>query len=168
MGKLGRLLRAFSLIELMVVVALVGILVSLALPRFRTFVARTRMAEATHNLGVINRLQNSYRLHHTMLGNGDDVWFVILNMGNGTDSSKCDDTATSEKNALGFRVEDCNKLRYGYVTTTNDEDTAENDGKQTHKIYPGCGPGGSTDKWLLKRGSANELKHDIDIIEYCN
>ena len=58
----------FSLVELMVVVAVIGILVSLALPRFRTFVARSRMAEATTNLGVIQSLQKSYMLEQEMLG----------------------------------------------------------------------------------------------------
>ena len=132
MKQLRRIIQAFSLIELMVVVAILGILVSLALPRFRTFVAKARMGEAIHNLGVINKLQNSYNLHYQMLGQ-DDVWFEAFLMGNGTSSSKCIDSL--QMNKLGFRTEDCTKLRYDYSGSATEDKAFNGSGYQ--KIYPG-------------------------------
>lgn len=55
---------AFSLIEIMVVLALLGVLVTLALPRYEVFLAKSRQAEARINLGVIHSLQESYHLKH--------------------------------------------------------------------------------------------------------
>lgn len=55
---------AFSLIEVMVVLAILGVLVTLALPRYEVFMAKSRQAEARINLGVIHSLQESYHLKH--------------------------------------------------------------------------------------------------------
>jgi prepilin-type N-terminal cleavage/methylation domain-containing protein len=43
----------FTLIELMIVIAILGILAALAIPAFRNFVARSRTAEATANVNMI-------------------------------------------------------------------------------------------------------------------
>lgn len=168
---------AFSLVELMVVVAIIGILVSLALPRYKTFVAKGRMAEAIHNLGVIKSLHKSYTLKYQMFGQ-DDVVYNGLLMGNGTSNNHCGQPHL--KNKLGFRVEDCTNLRYDYlahrgniqglvvaainlptpnvsilqaaINASSSYATAVNNGVGTHKIYPGCT--GSGDGWLLTTGAA--------------
>ena len=54
----------FSLIEIMVVLALIGVLVTFALPRYEVFMAKSRQAEARINLGVLYSLQQSYFLKH--------------------------------------------------------------------------------------------------------
>lgn len=51
----------FTLIELMIVVAIVGILAALAIPAFRGYVQRSRMAEGFAFLGEIRQRQESYR-----------------------------------------------------------------------------------------------------------
>ena len=183
----------FSLVEMMVVIAIIGILVSLALPRFRTFIARTRMAEAVTNLGVIKTLQKSYNLHYQMLGQ-DDVHYNGILMGNGwwsSGSGRCGSAFL--KNKLGFRVEDCTKLRYTYwsfqgnftflsvlstpahtVYPSGYHAGASNDGKGTHAIYPGCrDTGGGANFWqvadfwwLAFEGSAG-LVHGLDVVETC-
>ena len=178
---------AFSLIELMAVVAIMGVLVSLALPRFRTFVARARMAEATHNLGVIQSLQKSYILYQEMLGNDGRPWCCIL-MGRGYQGAGwCTDIYL--KNKLGFRVEDCTKLRYSYwsgdtiflnaaintylggnlpVALTNEPvSVAHNNGEGVHRIYPGCHGNGKHDAWSVRSGSGDRLQHLADIVEQC-
>ena len=119
MKKFFLKIRGFSLVELMAVVTVIGILVALALPRFRTFIARSRMGEAINNLAVIDRLQKSYNLRYMALGDGkDDVWWgspgPTVIMGNGKASSSC--SSAQKTNHLGFRVEDCEKLRYTYST----------------------------------------------------
>ena len=54
----------FSLVELMIVVGIIGILATLAMPRFRQFQAKAKMGEAKNNLTHIYTLQQSYQLNN--------------------------------------------------------------------------------------------------------
>ena len=58
----------------MAAAAIMGILVSLALPRYRLFMARSRMAEAKTNLGIIYGLQQSYKAEFETWGRIDGGW----------------------------------------------------------------------------------------------
>ncbi len=53
MGNALEKKTGFTLIELMIVIAILGILAALAIPAFRTFVARSRTAEATSNVNMM-------------------------------------------------------------------------------------------------------------------
>ena len=50
----------FTLIELMIVVAIIGILASLAIPDFLRFQAKAKQAEAKMNLGALYTTQKAY------------------------------------------------------------------------------------------------------------
>jgi len=52
--------KGFTLIELMIVVAIIGILAALAIPNFLTYQARARQTESQTNLGGINTAQIAY------------------------------------------------------------------------------------------------------------
>ena len=50
----------FSLIELMIVVAIIGILASIAIPQFQNYQWKSRRSEGYSNLAAIGRLQAAY------------------------------------------------------------------------------------------------------------
>ena|SRR3990170_746932 len=60
LSKLRKNRKGFTLIELMIVVAIIGILAAIAIPNFLKFQAKSKMSEAKTNLGAIYTGQLSY------------------------------------------------------------------------------------------------------------
>lgn len=54
--------KGFTLIELMIVVAIIGILAAIAIPNFLRFQAKSKQSEAKSNLGAIGTSAESYRV----------------------------------------------------------------------------------------------------------
>ncbi|MDE3269275.1 MAG: prepilin-type N-terminal cleavage/methylation domain-containing protein [Pseudomonadota bacterium] len=136
-------IAGFTLVELLAAVAIVGVLVTLAMPRYNVFVAKGRQAEAKSNLGTLHKLQEAYYLDTGAL-TATAAYFTGLVLGVG----ECNDTTTSKKNKLGFRLSDCANARYlykGAASATSNVNTAESD-KSEKKIYPGCD---KDDKWSM-------------------
>ncbi len=54
--------RSFTLIELMIVVIVISILVTIAVPNYQKFQLKVKAAEANHNLGAIRKCLEVYYL----------------------------------------------------------------------------------------------------------
>jgi prepilin-type N-terminal cleavage/methylation domain-containing protein len=131
--------KGFSLVELMVVVAIIGILAALAVPRFQTFQAKARQSEAKVNLAHIYTLQSSYY--------GDNTTYVSLGTTIGPG-------ACTQDNPLGFKLTDCSKVRYSYTTPAANATTFTAqaiNSSITARVNPSCP--GVNDTWTI-----NQLK----------
>lgn len=63
--------QGFSLIELMIVVAIIGILSSIALPKYTDYVKKGKAAEATSTLANLKvRMEQYYQDNRTYVGGG--------------------------------------------------------------------------------------------------
>lgn len=62
--------KGFTLIELMIVVAIVGILAAIAIPNFLNYQAKSQQAEAKANLGAIFTNMTSYAAENPNTGAG--------------------------------------------------------------------------------------------------
>ena len=136
----GKLPWGFSLVELMVAVGIVGILATLAMPRYKSFMAQARRGEARLHLHTIHALQENYKVEHSNHYAGLKVGYFLT-------GSECDDVDDSDNdldNKLGFRPNDCEHLRYGYTSSGGGRAFAPSN-KNKRWIYPDCNGAGSSE-----------------------
>ncbi len=74
--------RGFTLIELMIVVAIIGILAAIAFPNFLSYQARSRQSEAKVNLGGIFVSQSAYFGEQSVYGNFSQIGFALASASN--------------------------------------------------------------------------------------
>ena len=155
----------FSLLELMVVVAILGVLAMVAIPRYNMFRARSRQAEAKTNLGVIFTLQEAFKIEREQFFDGKKDTWGGEDMYTKTANDNADGagyitkggTHKCGRNMLGFRMANCAQARYAYLVGQADEDEflviahAYSDRTQ-QRIFPGCdGTEGATGNALKKK-----------------
>ena len=85
--------KGFTLIELMVVVAIIGILSAIAIPNFMSFVCKTRQIEAKKNLSILRSCEEAYRAVH--------------------------DTYGSDLNKIGFSFSGMSKYTYTFISAVS-------------------------------------------------
>lgn len=109
----------FSLVELMVVVGIIGILASLAMPKFTMFQAKARQAEAKGALSQLFTLQESYFSDN--------------------------DTYTTDTAALGFSV--TGTARYAYAVTAATASTWDATATESGRLVFPCAT--NQDVWSI-------------------
>jgi prepilin-type N-terminal cleavage/methylation domain-containing protein len=126
--------KGFSLVELMIVVGIIGVLATLALPRFKQFQAKAKMSEAKNILSHIYTLEHSYALD-----NNQFVAFAAF--GAPGSLAACNPPAGAAQ--LGFRIDPCNVNvpRFAYSATSADASaftaTATTGVGPLNKVCPG-------------------------------
>lgn len=142
----------FSLVELMVVVAIIGILATIAVPKFKVFQAKARQAEAKTTLAHIYTLEQAYF--------GDNDKYAVLAKVGGP--AGCTNTA----NPLGFYIDNCPKSRYSYEVATPNATaftaTATSGVNAANKVMPGC----PADIWTMNQNKV--LAANPDVTTACN
>jgi type IV pilus assembly protein PilE len=101
--------KGFSLIELLIVVAIVGILAAVAVPAYFNHILRTRQADAYHNLLDIKAAQE---MHYSMF----NEYAGLISSGTFSD-------------LLSFDIADTQYYRYKISSLTGSTFTAEATGK---------------------------------------
>ena len=110
--KRGPSRAGFTLIELMLVVAILGVLAAIAIPLLATYQLRSKTAEAKTNLAAIRVLQESYYSENQLYRSADAEPAAIP----GT-VSVAFDGVTSDFAALGFVPEGRVYFSYGVAVS---------------------------------------------------
>lgn len=114
---LRRRQEGFTLVELMIVVALIGVLSAVAIPSFLSYQARSRRTEAYVNLAAVARTQKTYQatkgvFHDSGLPYPDPDTYGGL----GSDTMPWDAASEAAFGDLGWAPE--GRVRYAYHTNT--------------------------------------------------
>ena len=108
----------FTLVELMIVVALIGVLSAIAIPGFLSYQARSRRAESYTNLSALAVAEKSYQATDGAFHDSALPWPDASSYGGlGTSKMQWDDAADAAFAELGWAPE--GQVYYSYQTNTS-------------------------------------------------
>lgn len=116
--------KGFTLIELMIVVAIIGILAAIAIPNFRNYQMKAKTAEARTNIGAIRTSQESYKAEN-------DLYLACAVNGNeaGTKPLKVAWADNEDETYKKIGFEPAGDVYYAYAVAVG-KDTNDNDGQE--------------------------------------
>jgi type IV pilus assembly protein PilA len=135
--------RAFTLIELMIVVAIIGILAAIAVPNFIKFQCRSKQSEAKGNLKALYVSQESTRAEN-------DAYAAITTVAADLNGTNAAARATSTS-PIGWIPKGA-KLRYTYSATTENATSFDASATAATGVV-----GEGADTWTINE--ANDLKN---------
>jgi type IV pilus assembly protein PilE len=106
--------KGFSLVELMIVVAVIAILAAVAIPAYHNHILRTRQADAHHNLLDIKAAQEMFHSQYNFYADLTD--------------------GTTFTNLLSFDIDDSTYYVYDITAADTFDFTAEADGQNNTKF----------------------------------
>lgn len=129
--------KAFTLIELMIVVAIIGILAAVAIPAFMRYIRRSKASEATMNIRKMYDASITYFMGEQSARNGAILprQFPVTVVStppvkacNGNTSQKIEPNADAWNagtwQALSFSVEDPHYYQYGFTSAGTGSEAA--------------------------------------------
>ena len=160
----------FTLIELMIVVAILGILAAIAIPAFVGYIRRSKTAEATSNVNNLFKAAASYytkewasdrtitatQNHHCIIGNATD------GLTPGEQKQTFDYYGEPNFNAIGFNLADPHFYSYRVASAGVDCNYARNStALYTFRAVGDLDADGTTSTFELAAGSDanNDLYH---------
>lgn len=154
----------FSLIELAIVISIIALLGWFAFPRFQTFQAKARQAEAKTMLNTIYTLEESYHSE-----NNQYVALPPIGFDPATGKWNCDFTGAAAQ--LGLVIAPCSEShklpRYQYTVTLPVEGgfiaTATSGVSTKNLVVPNCKV---ADVWTIDQN--RELKQAVSAIKACD
>lgn len=72
-NNIKKVQRAFSLIELMIVIAILGVVAAVAIPSYNGYISGARLAEAQNNIAALKLAQEEFFLENNSYFTGADT-----------------------------------------------------------------------------------------------
>lgn len=117
--------KGFTLVELMIVIAILGIVTAIAIPAYTGYITTAKMAEAENNLAAIRLAEEEYFLEYNQYFEGKTI--------DSTLSSASGGLWTVSKGSDGFSFDYVVTLSSGWTATATGKTGTSVDGK-TRKI----------------------------------